>query len=185
MRGSFFSIRESKNILLWHIREMQTCRLSFTPIEKLPLCNWDYFGHLIISLLVKFLDESKALKRIPEEKFFIEKNFKNESQINPMDSHEIRRKIYREIYRDFWFYRSNVIIDDIIAFAQYNMILLHNSWAEDITNNISVFEFLKKDFTMARLFKILLDIEDIDEEKIIKIPCCEYKIKTKVTRRVR
>ena len=174
MQFGFLSIKNKKNFLLWHVREMQSNRITMTPIENLTECSWDYFSCAIVDPMIEFdfWRDDKIITLLPIETISLERSFDYPGKVT-----SVARE---ELYRNFWFGNLDFSISDLISFAKYNVIILHNSWTEDLTNNMSASEFIEKNYTMAKLFRVLLNCEKIDESQLIKIPYCGYVLKKKL-----
>jgi len=169
MQFNFLSTKKIKNFLLWHIREMQSCKISMTPLENLTKCCWDYFCSTIVDPMVEFWRDEKAITLLPVEAIALERSFEYAEKPNCVTR--------EELYRSFWFDDLDINISDLISCAKYNVIILHNTWSEDLTNNICASEFIEKNYTMAKLFRALLNCDKISESQLIKIPYCEYTLR--------
>jgi hypothetical protein len=100
-----------------------------TPLENLTKCSWDYLCSTIVDPMVEFWRDEKAIALLPVEAIALERSFEYAGKPTCLTR--------EELYRSFWFNGFDINISDLISFAKYNVIILHNSWSEDLTNNIS------------------------------------------------
>ena len=155
---AFFLTHNPKNILLWHILQMQKCKVSLIKTDHEASLPWDYVGNSIINPLVREIGQSpmaSKLSVIPNDSMFLETMFGLARKYD-MATYGI------DIYRKFYFSTDiNFPIKFCTAAAHYGLVYLHNSWTPNEYKTMTASEFISQDIMLAKLLRHLLGVENI------------------------
>jgi hypothetical protein len=163
MHMSLLAIGEPGSPLLWHVAEMQRYRLAHPPRGKLP---WDHMGNSILDPMVRALYGQGGILTVPNREFLLEMWFGYQEQ------HGL--KYGSKLYQSFYFGADNMLsADEMLQIPKHHVVFLHNSWTPPEIKAMRAAEFIKQDFAMARIFRHVLGVAEVDEDALIRIPLGE------------